>query len=248
MQKKSFHLILFCLSIVFVAVSLPSCKWNQQKMLPTTRKYFPTEQGKYRIYRVIDSTYQVTGGALRDEYYQKEENGEINPSLDILGRNVNALYVYRSEILPNNEYDFQINRVWAMFNEPDENSFVELIRENRRYLILRNPIIVDSTYAWNSTQFISNNSEDKEKFNYYSTDTTVTLNGKTYEHCVMVLENNQDLISSDKFKYRSAYSIYAPNIGLIFHYYKQIVYTGNDLKDIATDKSRISIQSLLEYN
>jgi len=247
MKKVQISLSLFFLSIALLMMFFPACKWNNEKILVTTRTYFPTAQGKYRIYRVIDTAFEALG-PVRDEYYRKEENGEINPNLDILGRNVNTLYVYRSEILPNNQYDFQVNRVWAMFNEPDENSFVELIKENRRYLILRNPIIVDSTYSWNSTQFITVNSEDKEKFNYYNTDTTVVLNGKTYEHCVMVLENNQDIVASDRFKYRSAYTIYAPNIGKIYHYYKQIVYTDPDTKEIATDKSRISIETLIENN
>lgn len=247
MQKISFQLIVGLSSVLFLLAFLPGCKWKKEKLLTTTRTYFPTGEGKYRIYRVIDTAFEATG-PVRDEYYRKEENGEINPSLDILARNVNALYVYRSEILPNNQYDFQINRVWAMFNEPDEDSFVELIKENRRYLILRNPVIVDSTYAWNSTQFITGNTEDKEKFNYFNVDTTVTVNGKVYEHCVMVLENNKDIVSSDLFKYRSAYSIYAPNIGRIYHYYKQIVYTDPEIKEIATDKSRISIEMLIENN
>jgi hypothetical protein len=247
MQKKQISLTSFFLFILFFALFFPACDWNREKTLVTTRTYFPTAQGKYRIYRVIDTAFEAIG-PVRDEYYRKEENGEINPSLDILGRNVNALYVYRSEILPNNQYDFQVNRVWAMFNEPDEDAFVELIKENRRYLILRNPIIVDSTYAWNSTQFISVNSEDKEKFMYFNTDTTVTINGKTYSNCVMVLENNKELVASDKFKYRSAYSIYAPNIGRIYHYYKQVVYIDPDTKEIATDKSRISIEMLIENN
>ena len=149
--------------------------------------------GKYRISLVSDTTYTTAGldapQSLR--YYKKEVTGETEQDLD--GRTLHKIHVFESEFDRGADYDFNQTRVWAHFKpeNPVGGYYAERLEENQRILILKFPVYPD--VSWNAN--IYNSLGDQPAYNkyyYQEVDTTVTVQGTTYENCVMVVHEDTD--------------------------------------------------------
>jgi hypothetical protein len=69
----------------------------------------------------------------------------------------------------------------------------------------------------------------------------------TFEHCVVVRESTRTDERPNSPKYRKAYSIYAPNIGRIYRYFRVIDKTAAGGK-IDETTSGVHVETLVEHN
>jgi len=157
---------------------------------------FPLETGKYRISVVFDTTFTTAGinDPSTDAYYKRESNG--NKEQDLLGRDITLLQIERSDFDRGQNYDFTPIRVWSQYkpSEEQDSYFAERIEENQRILVLKFPVFTN--ISWNGNQF---NTLGKQEFYYSNIDTTVTVQGNTFENCVMVVQENSDCINRKSF-------------------------------------------------
>jgi len=229
------YLLLIC------SVSFLQCERVKENIPPHTELIFPLESGKYRISVVYDTTFTTAGinAPSTDAYYKRESNGKKEE--DLLGRAITLLQVEKSDFSLGQNYDFIPTRVWSQYKptEPEGSYFVERIEENQRFLILKFPVFTN--ISWNGNQF---NTLGTEEFYYSNIDTTVSVQGKTYENCVVVIQENVDGLIRKSLKYE----IYAPEVGLIKKYINTIVNDGAPGEEFNPDESRIYLEEIIEHN
>jgi hypothetical protein len=170
-----------------------------------------------RLYAVTDTSFD-NSGAIADVFYRKERLTSVQP--DNVGRPVRRLETFRSARA---DSGFLPDRVWTQYRD---SGWGERTEENVRTLVLKFPAF-DYNLAWSDSRNITyawdiNAYNDKGRIDrmYTNLDTTVTIGGKTYEHCVKV-ENRPN---PGPIIFYKAYEIYAPNIGLIVQYEWKMVY------------------------
>ncbi len=237
------ELSVLLLSLVTLT-GLTSCNRTFDPTPEHVYRIFPTEDGKYRIYHVIDTVFET---ALQQEYevlnYYKQELND-GKEVDLLDREVTRLMIYRSPDTlgtpEDPEYSWTFHELWTLHNGEEYN---ERIEGNTRFLVLRNPAYPDAT--WDGNLF---NNETQQTYRYGNIDTTVVVQGVTYENCVYVLQQEfyQPIPdSSDFFISDYQYEIYAPDIGMIKRLYKRFRMQGGVA---VADESRIFIEELVEHN
>ena len=217
----------------------------KEGVLPHTELIYPVEIGKYRVSVIADTTYTTAGinAPEVEQYYKKEEIGETE--LDLSGRELHKIHVFRSEFDLGTNYDFVQNRVWALYKPQNiiGDYFAERIEENQRILVLKFPVY--EGISWNGNLYNSLGEQSSyNEFFYQNIDTTVVVQGVTYENCVVVIHENTDGFIRKSF----AYEIYAPNIGLIKKYRNTLVMDGPPGKEFNPDESRIYLEELVEHN
>jgi hypothetical protein len=200
-----------------LAVALSSCNRELDPVAPYLNEIYPIQDGKARIYHVVDTVYATTNSQLFEvrTYFKKEEASGTEE--DLLGREVSKLYISQSpDTLPADVYRWTFSELWTQYAGE---GYAERIEGNVRYLVLRLPPYEFS--VWNGNLY---NNGDVETYQYMNLDTTVTVQGNTYEHCVYVLQipyrrpvANQ---GGTYFVEEHAYEIYAPKIGKIVRYTK----------------------------
>jgi hypothetical protein len=236
--------------LLLLVVGMSACRKDYDPVSAEAKEIFPIEDGKYRIYHVIDTSY--ASATLEDarSYYKREltEGTET----DLLDREVSKLWLHISTdtlgtpTAPIFAWDF--DQLWTQYLGTE---YAERIEGNTRRLVLRWPPYEGST--WNGNLY--NNLED-QTYRYVNTDTTVVVNGVTYEHCVYVLQVpfrmpvEKDSVGPPPpfFLIEHAYEIYAPKIGKIIGYYKfyeEQVISGNVQID---EDSRIYYEELISHN
>ncbi|MDP5169055.1 MAG: hypothetical protein NWR72_02330 [Bacteroidia bacterium] len=203
-MKRQFSLLLACAVLV-----LTGCEATLDPVAPHTWDIFPIVEGASRITLRIDSTYNTSGG-LEDRYYKQETVG--NTETDLAGRTIHRLLVDRSDVSNGAEYQWERDRVWALYAPDSVNGdyYVERIEENQKVRILKFPVL--QGVSWNGNLL---NQNKEQIFEYGNVDTTVTVLAGTFENCVMVV-NKDERASFIQDTY--AYEIYAPGIGLIKKY------------------------------
>lgn len=229
------------ISLLFSSLILCNCNRVKEVIPPHTSLIYPIIEGKYRTSLVIDTTFD-TGGDVLNKYYKKEETRGTEE--DNIGREVNLLHVSRSAFEWGDAREFELDRVWYQYKNPDRTGdyFAEKIEENSRSLVLKFPAYPG--VSWNGNLY---NSREKENFFYHRVDTAVSVQGTLYENCVMVVQKVDTLgLLNQKF----AYEIYAPNIGLIKKYDRTMIYKqpGFQKKDLKTSESRVYLEEIIEHN
>lgn len=207
-------------------------------ILPHTELIFPSEPGKFRISLVIDTTYNSAGPVV-DTYYKKSELE--GTEVDLTGRTVRKLQTYRSDISLGSNYNFIPYRLYTQYIDSagPGTRYAELIEENNRFLVLKFP--VSPGISWNGNLY---NILGTQEYTYSEVDSTVTVQGKTYENCVVVIQkDNQDGLIRKEF----AYEIYAPNIGLIKKFDQTLVFDGAN-GEFNPSESYIFQEEMLENN
>lgn len=233
--RKTLFLLLFSVVIIFY-----TCNGVKDIILPHTALVFPTEKGHYTISYVVDTTFN-TSGEVVNRYYKKEEIGGIEQ--DLLGRDLTLLQTYISPEELGTNYNFEEDQLWALYKAPEEqigSRFAERIEDNIRTVVLKFPVY--PYVGWNGNLY---NNRGTQEFFYENVDTTVVLNGKTFENCVLVVHQAD---TTSAISYRYTYEIYAPNVGRIKRYSKVIV---NDLPPngmFNPSKSRIYVEEIVAHN
>ncbi len=233
MKKRS--AIWIALGLFF---ALGACVRDSNPILPHTYLIFPTDAGKYRITYVIDSTFN-TSGAVVDQYFRKTQIGANE--VDLTGRTVQRLELFRSDSAFGTDYRFEIDRVWTMHKDEtdDRDYYAEQTEDNRRYLKLRFPVY--KNISWNGNLY---NDLGTQVYRYLNVDSTVIVRGKIYQDCVVVL---QRLDTTSAIFDRFAYEIYSPNIGLVKKYDRVMVFDGPQ-GQFNPSRSRIYVEEIEEHN
>ncbi|MDX1907013.1 MAG: hypothetical protein SF053_08240 [Bacteroidia bacterium] len=230
---------LAALSVVLLTLlALGACERVKVTIKSHTYDIFPHDSGHYRISLVIDTTYN-TQGPVPDTYYKKELlTGE---ETDLTGRTARLIEVYRSDEKFGTDYNFVLSRIWQQYLAPEDGRdyYAERIEENVRYVLLKFPVSVG--VSWNGNLY---NNLGTQAYTYETDDTTVTVQGITYENCVLVVQK----ADTNSFIYdRFAYEIYAPGIGLIKKYDRNIVNNGPN-GEFNASESYFYQEELLEHN
>jgi len=219
------------LSILLLASLLIQCNRVKEIPLEHTNRIYPLETGNQRIYHVIDTTFTVQDIVV-DEFFRLERVGETE--LDLKDREVHRIDTYRSPFDQGNDYSFVFDRVWTHYKGTE---FVEEMEENTHYLSLKFPVYED--LSWNGNLL---NNLGFQAYRYGNIDTTVVVNGVNYPNCVYVIQN---LDTTGVLSYKFAYEIYAPDVGKIKSYNKNMVFDGGT-GGFNPDKSFIHIEYLVE--
>lgn len=238
---KGNFLLMFAL---LTALVFSACNRTYDPTPDHVDKVFPIQDGKYRSYYVVDTVYETSNSQLFEAltYYKRELTEGTEE--DLLGREVSKLWIYRSPDTlgtpANPEFNWTYNDLWTQYRADD---FSERIEGNIRYLVLRNPPYEGST--WNGNLY---NNEGSRIYRYANIDTTVTVQGVTYENCVYVLQQEyyrpvQDS-SAAIFIVEHAYEVYAPGIGKILRYFKQFEMQSG----VVNPESRIFREELIDHN
>lgn len=205
---------------------------------------YPIQDGKQRIYHVVDTVFETSNSSLLESrtYYKREVTEGTEE--DLLGREVSKLWLYESPDTLGTpdvpQFDWTFTELWTQYLGDE---YAERTEGNTRYLPLRIPPYPKST--WNGNLY---NNQTPQTYQYVNIDTTVTLNGATYENCVFVLQQEyyrpvQDS-SSAIFIIEHAYEIYAPGIGKIVRYFKDFEMQSG----VIDPESRIYMEVLVSHN
>lgn len=227
-----------------------ACNRTYDPVIPHTENIYPVEEGKYRIYHVIDTTYQSTNetGIDAQVYYLRERN--VGTEIDLLGREVNKLWREVSndsiDTLGSPVYEFEFEEQWTQYKD---DSFAELIEGTKRTRVLKFPVLEGG--EWNANLL---NGDGAQNYQYVNLDTTVEINGRTFENCVKVLEipYYQSEFPGFLFTVENAWSIYAPDVGLVEKYYKYY-YWSTDVEGVfdpsdVDPESRVLHLTLIDHN
>lgn len=236
--------------LLLVGLVMTACRRDYDPIPPTAREIFPIQDGKYRIYHVIDTSYASATLEEVKNYYKRETTD--GTETDLLDREVSKLWLHTSpDTLGTPDapvYNWEFDQLWTQYLGE---SYAERIEGNTRIMVLKWPPYEDAT--WNGNLY---NNLDVKDFRYVNLDTTVTVRGITYPHCVFVLQvpfrmpviKNPSGPQPPFFLIEHAYEIYAPKIGKIvgyYKYYEEQVISGN----VQIDRdSRIYYEELVTHN
>ncbi len=144
--------------------------------------------------------------------------------------------------------NFELDKIWMLYK--DTTRYAEIIKDNVRELVIKYPIYADTTYVWDPYLYADTYEAHNLRYRCTHADTTVIVRGKAYQHCVVIFESTrEDTLSpaSTALKYRKAYTIYAPHVGKIKRFYKQIDRSTSS-GQINTETSAIHIEEIIEHN
>lgn len=210
----------YSLLLLSLGIMLTGCNEEHVPAVTAGEDLFPVVEGGRRIYHVIDTSYETSSSQGFDaRTYYKMESTEGTEE-DLLGRDVSKLWIWTSPDTIGTPdapvYNWSFDELWTQYLGEE---YAERIEGNTRLLVLRVPAYEGST--WNGNLF---NNEDVQTYEYVNTDTTVTIRGVTYEHCVYVLQvpfrKPVEQQGGPFFLIEHAYEIYAPGIGKIVRYCK----------------------------
>ena len=168
--------LLLVIAVLFIGIA---CNRTLDITPDHVEEVYPLIEGKERVYYVIDTTYSTTSSLGYDArtYYKKERTEGTEE--DLLGRTVSKLWIYTSpdstDSLGNNWFYWTYDDLWTQFIDE---RYAERTEGNTRYLVLAIPPVEGT--GWNGNLF---NQFEEQTYRYLTVDTTVVLNGTTYEHC-----------------------------------------------------------------
>lgn len=211
---------------------------------PWDSSIYPIQDGKYRTYRVSDTTFILSGGvnAVGRTYLRRElANGT---ETDLLGREVSVLEIHTAQFDDEgNPLSWEPNAIWQQWKD---NRFAERVEGNTRYQVLAFP--VTRNRQWDGNEFNGNNNIPTlgySNFTYLRTDTTVVVAGRAYPNCVVVQQRRIDnsLISNIY-----TYEVYAPGIGKIERYDRYLYYILRDQNIELSTESYVYHEVLTDHN
>jgi hypothetical protein len=240
----------FAALLLILGLGMVACRKEFDPVPATAKTIYPIVDGKQRIYHVIDTSY--ASATLEDarSYYKRELTD--GTETDLLERSVSKLWLHTSVDTLGTPtapvYAWRFDQLWTQYLS---DNYAERIEGNTRKLVLKWPPYPGST--WNGNLY---NNKETQTHEYINIDTSVVVQGITYEHCVYVLQvpfrmpvvKNPTGPQPPFFLIEHAYEIYAPNIGKIVGYYKyyeeQVI---NGQVQIDAD-SRIYREELVAHN
>lgn len=241
MQKR-----LQFIAILAVLAGFMACNRTYDPVPEHVDRIFPLEEGLSRVYHVVDTAYKSSVVDVEVDRYFKRELHE-GTEVDLLEREVRRVRIDRTpdDLTPGPPYDFSYDDLWTQYMGDD---YAERSEGNTRYLVLRMPPLQGTT--WNGNLF---NGEDVQQYEYTQIDTTVTVEGVTYENCVMItqvpfrkLGNENSFVEIEEF----SFEIYAPDVGKIQRYHKYLEIQRDNPGDQGRiqDGSGVFIENLVSHN
>ncbi|MCB9231632.1 MAG: hypothetical protein H6581_08215 [Bacteroidia bacterium] len=234
------------ITLLIVLLSGVSCNRTYDPIEPHTAFIYPMDEGKYRIYQVIDTIFAtanpnpIWGGEVLTSLKKEVANGT---ETDLMGRELSKLYIYASTDTTDSTgslvYNFNYSELWTQYKGE---TFGERIEGNTRYQVLRFPVY--KGLSWDGNLY---NADEPQTYRYLSTDTSVTILGQTYENCVVVLQTpfrRSGSQSGSIYIEEYAYEVYAPYIGKIKKYSKNY----EEQSGTPVQESRIYQEILIEHN
>lgn len=230
MRSTTFSAFVF--AVIFI--SWTGCNRTIDPVFPFTEHVYPLDDGKQMVYYVVDTIYETVQNSPEERRYYKKEVYD-GQEMDLLGREVQKIFIYISpdstDTLGNTLYNYQYDDLWTAYKNDE---FAERIEGNIRYLVLKWP--AQTGYTWNGNRY---NGYGTQTYTYLNADTTVVVNGVTYEHSVYVLQVpfRQSGNPAGYFVEEYAYEIYAPYVGRIERFYKY--YEQQSPTDVKAEVSRV---------
>lgn len=208
-----------------VLLSLSACRKELDTVPEHLEFVFPLNEGLTRIYAVRDTNFATTQTMPEGRnYFIKEVTGGIET--DLLGRELTVLDTWTSPDSTDSAgtrfYDWTFAIRWSLYKD---DQYAERIEGTTRFLIMKQPPVEGT--RWNGNLYNSLNTQVYEVRNH---DTTVTVQGVTYEHCVFVVKEPfsvTDPINPFIYTRAYAYEIYAPDVGLIVRHDEDIEVQGD---------------------
>ncbi|HWB62353.1 MAG TPA: hypothetical protein VG603_02500 [Chitinophagales bacterium] len=234
---------------LFVAVcgllGVFSCKKeNPGLTLDYKYNYYPLDSGHYIIYDVDSIHYSYNQGffirdtiryqwmaIVTDTFY--DNLGELSYKIEHLRRaDSSAPWVY--------------DRVWYATR-----STTNLVAQEDDIRFIKLVFPPAAGESWNGNAYVATSPSDQyavyQNWNYFyeNTDTTLTLNGETYNNAMVVSEvDNSNAISN---VVRS--EVYAPNVGMIYQRWDDMatVYPTSNWDTAATSGFRVIMKAWSHY-
>lgn len=180
---------------------------------------FPMEVGNYRIYEVRDTLFNSTQDSLPETYFLREE--AVGTEIDLDGRENLVLWLSRAPdtgALPSAEAFEYHSLVTEFLGE----GYVERVESNHRYISMALPATEGRT--WNGNLY---NEQGSQTYRILSRDSIVQIKGNTYGNCVVVEKQAYEQVGSldpgsPYFREAQAYEVYAPGVGLVKRFEKQV--------------------------
>ncbi len=223
---------------------------------PSDRNWFPAVEGRYRIYKVDSVKYVRCGNCTTFDTLIGTKNNKYNKVVrtlfrkdltdsvetDLRERVTHRLHVHFApfDSSTGSYGPFDFFQVWTQYKDQYQ---AERIEANIKYVVLRFP--PSTKITWNGNEF---NALGRENYRYLSLDSTVVVNGRTFEGCAVVLQRQRKSLTEDFY----TYEIYAPGVGLIERYnYDHTFYVGSEANgDLYFEMQRGSVEhlTLWEHN
>jgi len=200
---------LFCLTVLFLFFCIQSCH-KQKDLSPlstsSTIDYFPLYKGKYFIYEVIDSRYDLFG--RHDSLYQLKVAFQ-ETFQDLEGKTSYKLFRFKKS---NNNFEFTLDSIW--YTKQPDNSQILIIENNVPYLKLSNPLYESKT--WNGNLY---NSYPGEKYKVFN----LGKSWGNYSNTVSIEQKNESNLTFKNYRIE----VYSKDVGLVYKESQAIIYSSN---------------------
>ena len=200
-------------SIIFLSliVIFSSCKKGDDTIIYGDH-YFPADSGRYVIYDVMSIIHDDPSEVHDTTLFQiKEIVGE--ELIDNEGEPTRKLYRY---IRDNDTLNWSLKDVWVI---KKTGRSVELVEENQRKIKMAFSISYDQYWDCNAL-----NNLDAEQCYYSNIYQPISVGSMDYDSSVVV--EHQNFLSY--IEYLRSYEVYAPNVGKIQSYFKDIEINNGD--------------------
>jgi hypothetical protein len=212
--------------LLLATTALTACRKELDTVPEHLDFVFPDEEGLVRIYAARDTNFASSNTLGREgrTYFVKEENGIIET--DLLGRDLTTLWTYESndstDTTGTQIYNWTFKELWSIYKDE---LYAERTEGTTRYLVMKQPPVEGT--QWNGNLYNSLGASTYEVTNH---DTTVTVQGVAYPHCVFVLKvpfSVTEVVNSVFYHREYAYEIYAPDIGMIVRHDEDVEVQGD---------------------
>ncbi|MEO9531907.1 MAG: hypothetical protein ABJG68_15860 [Crocinitomicaceae bacterium] len=198
-----------------VVLAFSSCKKTDETIIYGDH-YFPADSGRYVIYDVMDIVHDDPSNVHDTSRFQiKEIIGE--EIIDNEGDPTRKLYRYFRE---NDTLNWSLQDVWIV---KKTGRSVELVEENQRKIKMAFSISYDQYWDGNAL-----NNLDAEQCYYSHIYEPISVGSIDYDSSVVV--EHQDFLTY--IEYLRFYEVYAPNVGKIQSYYKDVEINEGDTLNV----------------
>lgn len=218
------------LAILVLLTILVSCKKDTDNSIIFGYEYFPTDEGKYVVYDVLDVFHDLELDPEHDtsRYQIKEVIGEM-----LIDNEGDTTHKIRRYIRDNDTLPWTLKDVWTMKRTPTTG---EVVEENDRFIKMIFAISYNRTWDCNAL-----NNEDAQVCFYEDIYEPYTVNEMTFDSTVVVEKEN----FTSFIDFNRKFDVYARNIGLVKSVYKELEIDNFDTLDI--QKGSEIFYDIVEY-
>ncbi|MBL0144960.1 MAG: hypothetical protein IPP48_03555 [Chitinophagaceae bacterium] len=203
--------------IILTVTMLYACSKTETVTFKSPKSYMPAVKGKYIIYKLDSTVTRSFGSGFVTSSYTVKDS-VVDVFTDNLGRE--SFKIFRYQLNPS-------NNTWASTNTfvltPQESS-IEFVENNNRYIKLINPVADGKTWKGNSfinqSPYYINYIFSEWNYTYDKVGSSRSVGSFTFPNTVTVVQsdsNDNDIFNpySSNF-YNKGYEIYADSVGLVY--------------------------------